>query len=413
MVMRTKYYFFVFLFFCCSCKKGTGVQPPPAGNNNSGDGSTTADAVKPFNGTLPAAVFTDPRLVVQNKHSRSIILYLGSLINATPKGAAIYMSVFLFKSEPGLITAIRNAVSRGVMVHVMFDRSHSDYNDPTVEKLTSISKNIDVVSFYNNISSSAINHNKFALFSALSTTGGDIKNVVFTSSENWTPGTEQKIQNAIILSGEGLYDAFLQYWKDMKSHADHDMASYNYREYDDLKDGIQAFFYPKRKNGSYFAPDPIVHILDQITDPSSTTIQIAMAFWHDRAGITNKLGALMSRGAKVEIVVRSGQPAGKAIESLAKNGAFVKMYNYTNVPGVKEIQLHSKEMIIQGEWNGHKTNVIITGSENYNYGGLMTSANNDVLLSSYRFKHPEIFKAFEDNFNAMKILPGVCCTTSH
>lgn len=226
MIIKVKYYFFVFLLCCFACNKdpSQGNPLPSTDGNGSGGGDTTnVDGVKPLDGILPTAVFTDPILIVQDKHSKAIILYLGSLINATPKDASIYMSVYLFKGEPGLITAIRNANDRGVKVHVMFDRSHSDYNDPTVAKLTSISKNIDVVSFYNDISSGSINHNKFALFSALSTTSGDIKNVVFTSSENWTPGTEQKIQNAVILSKEGLYDAFLQYWKDLKSHADHDM----------------------------------------------------------------------------------------------------------------------------------------------------------------------------------------------
>lgn len=414
MIRTIRYYFFVLLLLCFACNKSGVNDPQPTTGDTGSDPSSVVSSVTPVKITLPEAVFTNPAMIAQHKPSKAIIGRLESLINATPKGAAIYMSIYLFKDEFGLISAIREADSRGVDIHIMLDRSDQSDNTVTVEKLTAIDKSIDIVGMHNDAGASAINHNKFALFSDLSTEAGAVRNVVFTSSENWQPFTEKEIQNAIILSNEGLYNAYLQYWKDMKGRADHGMVNFEFRKFDDLKDGIIAFFYPKRKNGKYFGPDPIVNILDQITDPSSATIQIEMAFWTEtRIGIVNKLKTLMDQGAKVEIVVRSNVGVHDALVELADDGAFVKMYNYSDVAGVKQIQLHSKVMMIRGEWNGKKTNLIITGSENYTGNALKANGENNLLLSSYNFKHPEIFERYEDNFNAIKALPGICCEVKH
>lgn len=404
----------IFFFFCVACNKH-GLKNPNTRNTDDTTISTDTTpvwAVHPFNDSLPEAVFTDPKFISQGLSSSTIINNLMSLINATPKEASIYISIYLFKDEPGLLTAIRNATERGVQVHVMLDRSDDNYNASTVKALEAIDKNMDIVEVYNRIKPAAINHNKFVIFSDISTKNGDIKNVVFTSSENWVPFTEKEIQNAVIVSNDGLFNAYLQYWKKMKVLADHQMINFEFMEYDDLNDGIMAFFYPKLKDGKYFEPDPIVHILDQITDPSATTIQIEMAFWTNyRIDIINKLSDLLEEGAKVEIVVRSNQPVYNALVDLANKGAYVKMFNYSNVSGVKQVQIHSKIMLIQGEWNGKKTHLVIAGSENYGDGPLKYSNNNNILLSSYNFKYPKVFEAYEQNFDEIKMLPGVCCMT--
>lgn len=411
MVKTIRYYCYSFLFLFFACNKSSVNKPQDTGNSAD---SSSVSSVTPIQISLPEAVFTNPAMVAQGKPSKAIIGRLEGLINATPKGASIYMSVYLFKDEFGLISAIRKAHERGVHLHIMLDRSDRSNNTATVEKLTAISKDIELVGIHNDASVSAINHNKFALFSGLSTKTGEVKNVVFTSSENWQPFTEKEIQNSIILSNEGLYKAYLQYWEEMRTRAVHGMANFTFRKFVDLEEGIEAFFYPKRENGKYYGPDPIVHILDQITDPSSTVIQIEMPFWTEaRLAIVNKLRSLMSGGAKVEIVVRSNVDVYDALVDLAHEGAFVKMYNYSNVAGVKQIQIHSKVMMIQGEWNGKKTKLILTGSENYTGSALKANGENNLLLSSYHFKHPEIFKSYEENFEAIKVLPGVCCEVKH
>jgi phosphatidylserine/phosphatidylglycerophosphate/cardiolipin synthase-like enzyme len=395
--------------FVCSCNTSSGYL------TNSGDGSGGGDStseltVKPINITFPEADFTDPSQIAQGNRSKAITGRLEDLINAAPKGASIYMSIYGFdiKAEDGLRSAVRKAVIRGVKIHIMLDDQKP--NDPTVEVLSAISKAIDLVVIHNDMSG-GINHNKFALFSDLITKTGNAKHVVFTTSQNWGPHSETEIQNAVILMNKGLYEAYKEYWKDMKSRADNDMANFQFRTFNDSEEGISAIFYPKRKNGHYFGPDPIANILDNITDPASTTIQIEMPFWtQGRPAIISKLKTLLHSGARVEIVVRSSVPVYDALVDLSDQGAYVKMYNYTHEPNVKRIKLHSKVMMIRGEWKGEKTKLVITGSENYAVAGLKTSNDNNIILNSRYFNHPRFFNRFEDNFNKIKDLPGVCCT---
>lgn len=403
-----KYYFFILLFIVSACSTTSSNQPPkpPPPDNKS--------AVDTIDISFPAAVFTDLGLVAAHDHSRIIKERLASLINAAPKETSIYLSVYGFRKVPSLISAIKKAVDRNVKVHVELDMSSRSNNTSTVNKLKEIDGNIDIVGIQSDAGPTAINHNKLALFSAVTTKNGTAKNVVFTSSENWGPRTGEKIQNAAILSNKGLYQAYLQYWQEMKKRATSGMKDYNFKKYSAPKEGIWAYFYPKRKNGVSYGSDTIVDMLDGITDPSSTTIQIEMPFWTDcRIDILNKLKDLKDQGAKIEVVVRSnvGDQVHNGLITLAQRGAFVKMYNFDETnKSVQRIFLHSKVIMIRGEWKGKKTNIVITGSENFTCNALKRNNENNLLLSSYNFKHPGFFKDYEDNFEEMKKLPGICCT---
>jgi hypothetical protein len=349
--MKIKYYYFVILFIVSACSTTSSNQPSKSSSPGGGSNESTVDTI---NISFPEADFTDLGFIADHhKQSRTIIRRLVNLINAAPEGASIYTSVYGFKDEPVLISAIRRAYDRNVDLHVMLDRSSRSNNTPTANKLKAIGQDIDIVGIHNDAGPTAINHNKFALFSNVVTTSGEAKKVVFTSSENWGPHTETEIQNAAILSNKGLYQAYLQYWQNMKVHAAHGMINYTFSKYIDLKDGIWAYFYPKRKDGKYYGPDTIINILDGITDPSSTTIQIEMPFWTNcRIDIVKKLSDLMDQGAKIEVVVRSNVDSDvhAGLVELADRGAFVKMYNYSDDPGidVKRIRLHSKVMMIRG-----------------------------------------------------------------
>jgi phosphatidylserine/phosphatidylglycerophosphate/cardiolipin synthase-like enzyme len=420
--MKLRYYLFVFLFIFCACSSAAIDEPQPSsdGGDDSGGSSTS---LTPAAITFPEADFTSVRAIKQGQASKAIIGRLAGLIDATPKGASIYISIFIFKNEYGLLNAIRQANNRGVKLHIIIDMSSANHrkgNASTIENLKAMGNGIDVVETYNDAQANAINHNKLVLFSELSTKKGKAKNVVFTSSENWAPSTEKNMQNAVILSDKGLYQAYLHYWKEMKERAAGGMKNYTFIKYSDPDGGIWAYLFPKRKKGNRYGPDPMIKILDEISDPSEATIQIEMPIWTkyrirvdhalDGVSIVDKLSQLLKQGAKVEIVARSNIDAHDEVAALAGQGAFVKMYNYTDEPGVKKIKLHSKVMLIQGEWNGKKTRLVIAGSQNFGGKSITANNNNTIVLSSYHFKHPQFFKKFEDNFNKMKTLPGICCS---
>src|SRR5690606_39302597 len=107
---------------------------------------------------------------------------------------------------------------------------------------------IDVVIVTNDAGNIAINHNKFALFSKIETSTGEEENVIFQTSHNFTVADSRKIQDAVVLEDQALYNAFKQYWEDIKIRAVVGMAFFDYREYIDETKGIYAYFLPKRKN---------------------------------------------------------------------------------------------------------------------------------------------------------------------
>lgn len=415
--MKVKYCFFILLLTFCACSSSTDVKPPsPPG----GDDSSSVSSAEPLTITLPRADFTEVSKIKKHVRSKVITQRLIGLIDATPKEASIYLSPDRLKDNMDrVIDAIKGADIRGVDLHIMLDMSsdgNRKANKSTIKKLKLIDRDMDVVEIRIVPDGNGVNHNKFNLFSKVVTKTGEARNVVFTTSQNMFPNAEKKNQNAVTLSDGGLYQAYLGYWQDMKKYADNGKENYTYRKYSDPDNGIYAFFYPKTKNRAYFGPDPIINVLDNITDPSSATIQIVNSSWTScRINILQKVSDLMDRGANVEIIARSSvsKKIYDGLVDLANRGAFIKLYNYDEVHHtVKQIRTHSKVMLIRGEWKGNKTNIVITGSENYSCGSLKKSYNNNILLSSYNFNHPDIFKRYEDHFNKIKKLPGVCCMTN-
>lgn len=414
--MKIKYYLFILLLAFCACSSSTDVEPPPTPPG--GDDSSSVSSVEPLSVALPRADFTELSKIKRKEHSKIVTQRLIDLIDATPEDASVYLSPDrIGKNMDGIINAIRRADIRGVDLHIMLDMSSAANrkgNSPTIKRLKLIDSGMDLVKIHIAPDGNGVNHNKFDLFSKIKMRSGELKNVVFTTSQNMFRNAETKIQNAITLSDSGLYQAYLSYWQEMKQKRTHKgKKNYTFRKYSDPDNGIYALFYPKTKNGQYFDPVPIANVLDKITNPSSTTIKIAMAGWDNcYIDVVKKLSDLMEQGAKVEVVTRSS--ASKKVHdwlvNLANRGAFIKMYNYDRLHNnVKKIRTHSKEMIIDGKWKGNKTNVIVTGSENFNCADLKRGYNNDVILSSHNFGHQKIFKRYEDNFDKIKKLPGVCC----
>lgn len=415
--MGLKYGLFILLLTFCACSTAGNEEPPtPPG----GDDSSSVPSVEPMAVTLPRVDFNELSKIKKIEHSKAIVKRLIDLIDATPKGAPIYLSPDCIDVHlDGIIDAIRRADIRGVELHIMLDMSspgNRKTNAPTIKKLKLIDSDMNIVEIRNRPDGSGVNHNKFDLFSKVVTKTGESKNVVFTTSMNMFPSGETRIQNAITLSDSGLYEAYLSYWQVMKQLADNGNKNYTFRKYSDPDNGIYAFFYPKTKDGAYFGPDPIVNVLNKITDPSSTTIQIPMAGWSGcRMDIVKKLSDLMDQGANVEVVTRSisAKVVRDALANLVSRGAFIKILNSDkNNHSTKHIRMHTKVMLIRGEWKGNKTNVIIAGSENYNCPDIHQSYNNNIILSSHNFKHPTIFKRYEEHFNKLKKLPGICCMTN-
>lgn len=383
-------WFLVVVFFISGCKKG-GNDSPETTNN------TIA-----LSATLPDAIFTDLAKVSAGQASPVIMDKLISLIDATPANATIHLSIFGF-DHSGVISALKKASERGVILHIMIDMSVDDtkaQNPPTISTIRGFIKSgSEVVVVTNDVNTSSINHNKFVLFSELNTDKGKVSNVVFQTSHNFTVDDSKKIQDAVTMSHEGLYNAYVTYWNDIKAKASSGMKDFYYKEYTNDADGITAFFFPKRRNGTSYGDDTVIEILNNITEPSTATIRVGMSDWVvSRINVANKLSDLVAAGARVEVVVKDKIDAEvqAVLRDMQSRGAFIKIYN------ISRTNIHSKFLLIEGKYKGQQSTIVATGSHNYTTNALRN--NNETLLM---LRNSSLYANYVSYYNEMKKLPGI------
>ncbi|MEJ5964292.1 phospholipase D-like domain-containing protein [Pedobacter immunditicola] len=351
--------------------------------------------------TLNKVLFTDPekvKLRVQN--SPEILDQLITYFDASSTGSTIYVGIYLFDYPP-IIAAIIRTHLRGVNIHVLIDHSRDESmatNVDAIQRLQPIlTGNSSLTIVNNDVSSGAsgsINHHKFVLFSALDIKNeGVAKNVVFASSSNWTAADMKKIQDAVIISDEAYYNAFLSNWNTIKKYATSGMKNFNYQVFESADKNLNAYFFPRLTNGVFDGGDTILEILDKISDFSNATVQVGMSDWVDSRIVTvKKLIELLDKGVKVEVIAKSsaGALVQKDLELLRSKGAYVKIL-------VLPINIHTKFMLIKGKFDGQNSEVIVTGTHNFTTNALRS--NNEVILL---LKNNPMFKDYQDYYLKLK-----------
>lgn len=380
----------ILLLFFTSCKK-TAV-------NNEGALQSSLVAVN-----IPGVYFTDLAKVGAGQASPVIMDKLTEMINATPVGAHIYLSIFGF-DHTGIIEALNAAALRGVILHLMIDSSIDDtkaQNVFTISRIRSFLKaGSELVVMTNDVNASSINHNKFVIFSQLNTDKGIVPNVIFQTSHNFTVDDSKKIQDALVLSNAGLYDAYLSYWKDISAKSLFGMKDFYYREYAGGTDNITGFFYPKRRNGTSYGGDTIIEILNEISDLKNATIQVGMSDWVvSRINVANKLSELLDKGAKIEVVVKDkiDLEVQGVLKDMQRRGATIKIYN------ISRTNIHAKFLLIKGTYRGELCNIVATGSHNFTTNALRNNNETLLVLKNY----DDIFNAYMKYYTEMKQLPGI------
>lgn len=355
--------------------------------------------------TIPNALFTDPQKVKNGEESSIISDRLINYINAVPEDASIYVSIYLFEYKP-IINALKNAHDRGIKLNIMMDMSDRSHNYPTLNKMGYWGDDIQLVQVKSDAGPDAINHNKFVLFSEVTTDDKDLKNIVFQTSQNFKRNSLVKIQDAVILSNNELYEAYLNYWHKMEKLSLSGMKNYTYSEFNGSNGDIAAYFYPKRKNGSHYGGDTFIELLNNITDPSETTIKIGMSDWSiARISILNKLRDLQSKGATVEIITKNSKKDPKlmdGLKELKEAGGYVKVFNLKKAIDVPKINIHMKVMLIDGNYKNAHHKLIITGTQNLSYNAIWNSNELTLILTD-----SELFAKYEAYFPKLKLLPGL------
>lgn len=354
-------------------------------------------------------LFTDSEAITEGEISPVIFNRLLDFIKATPDGESIYLSIYLFDYEP-LIVALTAAHERGVGLNVMMDMSDRSDNLSTANRFTVLGEGVNIVRVVNDAGPIAINHNKFVLFSEVETTTGPVEKVVFQTSQNFKESGAKKLQDAIILHDDHLHEAYLDYWHEMKNRAGDGMADFEFMTYHSPEEKIEAYFYPKREGGRYDGEDSVIELLNNITDPSSAVIKIGMSAWSDsRVHIVDKLEDLIRQGATVDIITKSsiGSRVLERLEMIDSPNADILIFNMSN-DGPPKINIHTKMMLIEGEWSGKQMQLLVTGTQNFTNNALKN--NNEVTLL---FKNHEFYSEYNSYFEALKELPAVCCNSQN
>lgn len=391
------FYAFILLIAACGSAKDDPETPQPE----------EPAAAKPVTASFPEVLFTDPDQLARGASSTQILDRLIALIDASPKGATVHLSIYLFDYAQ-LVEALDRADARGVKLHLMLDLSRDESqkcNPYTINQLkTKLSDNAVLVTVDSDAGSIAINHNKFVLFSKVLTGSGEATNLVLQTSHNFILSGSRKVQDAVFLTHQGLYDAYLGYWQDMAQRAQQGMKAYNYKEYHDPATGISAYFLPKRRGGATFGEDSIIELLEKITDPSAAVIRIGMSDWTStRINIVEKLDELLEKGATVELVVKSSisEDVLAGLRNLEEKGAYLKVYNMTE-SGKLQMNIHAKFILVEGSWEGQASNVIITGSHNFTLNALRN--NNETILL---LKDHALYSTYTSYFEKLKTIPGL------
>jgi len=351
--------------------------------------------------SLPQVLFTAPGAVAKGNSSPIILNKIIELVDNTPANDTISMSIYMFNYDP-LITAIKNADTRGVILRLIIDNSRTDSQDvnaSTFTKLSTLSSNAEVVSFNSDASTSSINHTKFVLFSRVNTTSGLQSKILVQSSHNFTSSDSKKLQDAIIFNHVGLYNSFWKYFNEIKTRTPSGMAGYTYTEYTDAAAGIKACFLPRRGTGQ---PDNIIDILNSISNVSTAKIRVGMSDWVvSRLNVAQKLTQLSAAGARVEVVVKNkiDPEIQTELAKLNNTGGYLKMYNLVNDDD-PTVNIHAKFMVIEGTINGAAdTQMVVTGSHNFTTNALRY--NNEILMV---LTNSPLFSAYATYFDNIKYI---------
>ncbi|WP_041536918.1 phospholipase D-like domain-containing protein [Pseudopedobacter saltans] len=390
---------------------GTGVFAVGRSSNNTDYGITIEGKVYDYNqvinSTIQQAYFTDQKKIAKGEASEVIINKLIYNINQTPAGEDIHMSIYMI-SHQGVLNALKVAEQRGVNLHMIVDMSRSDSQVANATSLPWLQANLpdsEIITCVNDVSSNAINHHKFVLFSKVLTQEGVLSNVTFQTSNNFTVSDTKKIQDALMFNSSGIYQAFLRNWNTIKTYATSGMSSgfvYNTFNENDVK----LAFFPKRGTGVNTNEDDVVESLNAISNVSASKIRIAMSDWSDsRPAIIDKLIQLRNQGANIEVFAKdaAGTQTKVKLRQLQALGATVRIFNLEEGAAAK-LNIHAKMMLIEGDWNGKiNAKVIITGSHNYTDGALKT--NNEVLVT---LTNSTLFSEYSQYFEEIKkIVPVV------
>lgn len=310
------------------------------------------------------------------------------MVNQTPAGAKIRASYYTF-TRTRMPQAFIDAKARGVDVKFVLDnannRNECDYSDAVSTLIDGLDpSNVTVCRDCQGEGGCIgikINHNKFILFSELD---DGSQNVVLQSSANLTNPQIVLYNNTVVIrDDQKLYDAYLNYWADLKAQR----QDPNYYHKVVGSTGTKAYFFPRNTG------DTVVNLINNLdcSEPDGQ-IRVAMAFFaKSRRAVAEALVGQKRAGCRVQVLLGDEELDSTTVQILEDDGVDTLVYTLTN-----GVTIHSKYMLLDGHYIDKRQKLVFTGSHNYTISGL--ERNDETLL---KINDSDIYEAFLDNWQLM------------
>ncbi|WP_146165628.1 phospholipase D-like domain-containing protein [Murinocardiopsis flavida] len=329
-----------------------------------------------------------------------IVAHLEELIRSAPAGATVQTAQYRMRDER-ITDALAAAAERDVHVQVLVDADTVD--DPAYTALKgaleqtgdpkSWAKSCDTAGKGACNGTNAM-HNKFLLLSQ----AGEENDVVATGSANLSGatmgGTGGWNSYYTDYGNTGLYERFTGYFADLAKVADGD-AKRDPDYYDtnppQITGDTKSYFSP-REDGT--GDDTYYNSLKSV-DCKAQPTEIRVGMWTiTRTGISDKLNELARQGCTVDIVASQiNDKACKALTASTPSRMSVRGFTDPEKNGI-----HQKNMTIRGHYLDNDTEVVFTGSHNWNY---LSRRNNDENVVRI-MNNGTVFASFLANFDAVQ-----------
>jgi hypothetical protein len=327
-------------------------------------------------------------LTIENK--------LVDLINMATPGSTIRMAQYSF-DRPATALALNAASHRGVDVRLVLDGSNSFHKNlpgnataivlhGTADSTALSCRDGSCVKFCKgpvgvklghryfggSCNGLVINHNKFFLFSRLSS--GD-ENVVAQSSENLSENQMHMYNDLIIIKNDrGFFEGMTSYWDSL--FEDHTRFKHFPSA---MGDGpVRARFFPR-----LLGRDPVKDLLERVTCQIPGSIVRVAAADFTRAGVADRLRALSNAGCDVKAITRFDpqlfSPSAAVGDRLGPL-LMVLPYRGKSLATQSINSIHTKLMLVHASIDGSKLKIpyVLTGSHNLDFFSLRT--NDETLL---------------------------------
>lgn len=358
----------------CECDTGGGVE------------EIDSSAIYPTK-----VIFNNPQKIAEGLSDRIIFDNLIYLLNATPAGETIYLSIYMF-DELELAQILNTTKARGVNVYLQVDQSRESSISSNVDVIAKLNEEFDDFVVLNNASESSINHNKFAIFSCIQENGLTYENIIFQSSSNFMTESTYKYQDAQVFQSEKLYQAYQHYFNTISNFSiAGSMLNFEYNMHYDKLLQLKVHFYPKRSLGGEYGGDSFVEIMDQIDLSKDGHLLVNMSAWTStRSQIFTKLNQIVQSNIKLTIITKNSNSSSvlSELEALKKRGAKVLILDQYGTP---KQNTHMKVMTFKGVVDHMQSSFVLTGTHNLTNNALRY--NNETLLY---FTDDTIYDIYEE-----------------